>query len=174
MGGVCVFLDSCGLTGTLTLAPRPVSSDGFLTSSGPARLPYRDFLVALGLRPGAHRVGLDPSGITVWADAGTLRADLTQGERCTDTVGLGSGSANVVVRGSSLHVALSTGSFLLTNPGAGSGRTRCPGPELPAFQTLASGVVPRTALGHRTFTITVRGGGGFPDDGYSVSLHGQV
>ena len=51
---------------------------------------------------------------------------------------------------------------------------RCPGPELAPFQALASGNAPRTVLGRRRFTITLRPGGGFADDGYGVTLHGQV
>ena len=137
-----------------------------------AALPYRDFLVGLGRRPGAPRRGLNPSGGVVWSDAGTVRAELEQRVSCTDVAPLESGEVGPPgdrhPRGAALEPTVSS------PDASGVARTRCPGPEIGVSEPLATGSAPRSVLGQHTFKVTMRADRAWNDDGYNVTLHGAV
>jgi hypothetical protein len=162
---VCVLLDSCGLAGTITLAPSPQQVTGQLTAMGLANRPRRDFLTALGLSRAGDRRGIQVIGTVSWSDTGSITSDLTQSGTCTDTEQLGSGSLVIGASGGTVSVGYSAFS---------SPRTRCPGPLLSAAQTLASGKTSRGTLGHPTFTVSLRPPRSIEDDGYSMTLSGAL
>ena len=160
---VCRLLDSCGLVGTFGFGAGVSDFTGDVVATGPATRPYRDFLAALGLSAG------NPRGISVevggsWT-MGPVMSDLNQFGTCTD-----SGPGGPMV----LDLAGSHREFK-GFVDATSWRTRCPGPTLddPANPQLAA-VLPRSALGRRTFTIELRSAGAGEDDGYTVALHGHL
>lgn len=161
---VCGLLDSCGLSGTLTLTPAPVQSGGELSAMGPATRPYRDFLAALGLGRTGNPRGITVAGTVDWGGGGTAAEDLTQSGSCTDNAPLGPGGVLLEVHGPTVSAELSV--F------AGS-RTRCPGPILDT-EALASGRLPRADLAHRTFTVQTRAAGSTQDDGYVAELSGAL
>src|SRR5262249_40174612 len=70
--------DSCGLTGTLRLAPRVGPSTAFLTATGPASRPYQDFLAALGLSGTGRSNGIRANALVVWPTPGQIQATLSQ------------------------------------------------------------------------------------------------
>jgi hypothetical protein len=163
---VCRLLDSCGLTGTLSLAsvPREVSASAI--AMGPASHPYGEFLTALGLRPGPR-----PSGISVLVSV-SWGADVTStvqqaGVTCTDTA-----------PGGGIAVALAEpahgGTLVGSSASAGSWRTRCPGPSLANAATLLSASVPAGALRDPRLRIVLRARSGVGDDGYVISPHGNL
>lgn len=160
---VCRLLDSCGLAGTIGFGPAAHEFTGEVLASGPAARPYRDFLAALGLSAG------NPSGISLdvggnWM-TGPATAELNQSGTCTDTA-----------PGGLMFLQLAAGHGELKGfADTSSWRTRCPGPDLNANDNpLLDAVLPRSALGRRTFTIRLRPAGAVADDGYTVTLHGRL
>jgi hypothetical protein len=163
---VCTLLDSCGASGAITLRPIPHAPVASLYAIGPAKLPYRDFLVALGLRRGALAKGIDLYGAVDWTDKGAAREQFSQSGLCADAAPLHEGSASIEVRGSSLIASYAPG---------GAVDTRCPGPTTPGqYQPLLSGEVPRSRLSGRTFTLTMSRGTAITDDGYSGRTEGDL
>jgi hypothetical protein len=163
---VCALLDSCGLTGSLSLGTGPAVSTGELIATGPASRPYADFLAALGLSRTGNRRGIAVDGDLELAPAGTITAALSQsGVACMDTAPAGG-----------VAFALGTRGNALVGAGIPSGwRTRCPGPMLGALTGALSVLpFPRSELGRRTLTMHVRARGSLTDDGYSISLHGAL
>jgi hypothetical protein len=160
---VCQLLDSCGLTGSVsvTLAKRPVSAE--VIANGPASRPYADFLAAVRDGPAAMRRGISTEVIVEWA-AGTVSSDLTQPQPCTDV-------APFV--GAFLTLSLS-GDRLAGSGGASALRTRCPGPMIGGQASLWSVRAPARGLRHRTFTIEVGPSGPLAEDGYTASPDGHL
>jgi hypothetical protein len=162
----CSLLDSCALVGTTTLDPISRSPDGYLYASGPARLPYRSFLVALGLRRGSPPAAIRVAGGVSWQDDGSGHEQLTAPNRCSDVARLGAGFATIQSRRTSL---------LLSYAPAESPTTECPGPSFVGpGSRLLSGIMPRTTLSSRTFTLVLRRGSSFQDDGYTGSVRGSL
>jgi hypothetical protein len=161
---VCRLLDTCGESGTLSLAPASRGATAEVLAMGPASRPYGDFLAALGLNPAGS-----PQGIAVSLAvslAGDVSTGLSQsGGSCTDTAPTG---GLALLLGGVGHRLAGQAVF------GGSWRTRCPGPMFDNGSTPLSGSFPRSALGRRQFTIDVRGTGSLEDDGYSVAIHGQL
>jgi hypothetical protein len=160
---VCGLLDTCGLSGQLSLGPGgPHGVSAQVIATGPASRPYRDFLTALGLSRSGRAHGIGVALTAVWS--GPVRADISQsGEVCTDTapaaavaVGLGPGSTG------------SYGAF------TGSWRTRCPGPLLGDGMGGLSVSLPKSALEHRQFTVALHATGTLQDDGYVIVPHGRL
>jgi hypothetical protein len=164
---VCGLLDSCGLTGTLTLGVPSHGSAGTLSATGPASRPYVDFLAALGLSRTGNRRGIAVGGGIDVGSAGTVAGEETQsGAACADSASTAPLAVTLVGRGG----ALTGGANSL-----GTWRTRCPGPMIgPETQLLSAAPVPRAAIGRRTFTIRLSAGGPLVDDGYSISPQGQL
>lgn len=162
---VCVLLDSCGLAGTITLAPRPVQATGELIATGTATRPYRDFLAALGRSTAGDPRGIGVVGDIGWNTGGSIISDLTQSGTCVDTEQLGGGGIGLQLRGDALIA-----SYTVASP-----RTRCPGPLLGSNKSLAAGKLARRQLVHHTFTIQVHSARTlFPDDGYLATLGGGL
>lgn len=161
---ICGLLDSCGLSGTLTLTPQPLQSAGELYASGPATRPYRDFLAALGLSRGGNPRGIQVLGDVEWVDGGTAAEDLSQPGACTDSEPLGAAGLTIAPLGGRVAT-----SFSVFSPP----RTGCPGPLL-GSEPLASGELPRRDLGAHTLALTVRAAGSREDDGYVAELGGSL
>ena len=161
----CELLDSCGISGTLTLAPRFAAMSGTLLAQGPAKRPYRDFLTALGVARDGNPHGIRVFGDVGWSPGGTATVDLTQPRFCTDSALLGGGQVVLAPRGARLAA---------TYTSALPPRTRCPGPMIAEGQTLASGGASLSVFRHRTFTLTLLGGPAFQDDGYTATTRGQL
>jgi hypothetical protein len=160
---VCALLDTCGLSGTLTLGVATGSVTGQVVAMGPAGRPYRDFLTAMGLARNGRARGITVGVFLILA--GRIQAEMSQaGATCTDTGGFGVVSAAVGIS----RPGASGGAF------AGGWRSRCPGPLFGvALPGVAASVAPG-AVGHRQFAIDVRGQGAAGDDGYVISPGGGV
>ena len=161
---VCRLLDTCGLSGTLTLGRIGKGANAQVVATGPASRPYGDFLAALDLTRGGHALGIDV-GLFVSLPAG-VRADISQGGgSCRDTSEAGG-------------LAVAVGSFFGGSGGGGgffgSWRTRCPGPVLGTGPVGVRTSLAPGALGHRQFAVTLRGSGSFSDDGYVISRRGRL
>jgi hypothetical protein len=158
---VCSLLDSCGVNGSLSLSGGVRGATANVTATGPARRPYRDFLAALGLSRSGDPHGIQVFGSVSWI--GDVRASMTQaGSACSDTAATGG-----------------VGVPFTLGPGPGGGfvgtwRTRCPGPLFENTGSLLSSSPDRAALGHREFTLDVRGRGASSDDGYMIVVHGRL
>jgi hypothetical protein len=163
--GACQFLDSCGVQGTLDGTLAPQGGTASLVVLGPAKRPYADFLAALGLSRRGNPRGLAVEGSLGWPGGGTATERLDQGAACTSSAPLPGG---VVILNPSPRGLSAT--YVLT----GSPRTRCPGPQLAQFQTLASGSLTRAALGRPTFTLHLSGAGPLADDGYAIREQASV
>lgn len=163
---VCGLLDSCGLSGTLSLGTGPGPSTGELIATGPASRPYADFLAALGLSRSGNRRGIGVEGEVELASADTVSAALSQsGDTCVDTAPTAGVAFALQTRGNALVGFGSPNSW----------RTRCPGPMLSGLTRALSVLsIPRAALGHKTFTMHARAGGSLSDDGYSISPFGAL
>jgi hypothetical protein len=169
---VCVLLDSCGLSGTLTLTPKATVPKAELTASGPASRPYRDFLTALGLSRAGRAGGISVSGEIEWKDAGTVSEAIHQAAACTDTAPLADGLVGMVVTGTRIAAQYGLG---LGFGSAGTERTRCPGPSsIGVNGPLVSGSVPRSRLRRRAFTITLHRSAPASDEGYTVRPAGAI
>jgi hypothetical protein len=162
--GVCGLLDACGLRGSLALALKPHNASGSLTAFGPARLPYRDFLVALGLRPGVAPKSINVDGSVDWDDAGSVSERLTGPVACSDAVSLGGGGVSLIVAAGRITAQYGPASAL---------RTRCPGPAVPDPEAILSGGGQLETDG-RSLTLTLDRGRAFEDDGYLGRIQGRV
>jgi hypothetical protein len=165
---VCVLLDSCGTQGTITVHPQPQRGQGQLTAYGPARLPYRDFLAALGLGRHANANGIVVQGVISWDSGGILQTDIAQGGECKDSTPLGFGA---------VYFGARRGQVTAQYAPRGSARARCPGPRLFAVRGagyLADGTFPTRDLGRGEFSIPLRPDATFSDDGYAGHLAGSL
>jgi hypothetical protein len=161
---ICGLLDTCGLSGTLSLAPVRHGASVQVLAVGPASRPYRDFLTALGLARGGRARGISV-GMFVNVMGGVQAETNQAGVACTDTGGTGGVMAAI---GAPLGLPATGGSFV------GPWRTRCPGPT---FENPSGGVsasLPRGALGRRQFTLQLLGRGSFGDDGYAITGSGRM
>jgi hypothetical protein len=162
---VCRLLDSCGMSGTLGLTlPGAGGADAELIATGPASLPYGDFLTALGQIRGGARHGITVAGSVAWTNSGRINANLTQPSACSDAAPLGQ-----------LYVSLqpaagASGGFFGSSPW----RTRCPGPMVPGQVQLLSARARLRMMGPREFGVTFRPVGSLTDDGYTFTLHGHL
>jgi hypothetical protein len=165
---VCALLDSCGALGTITLRPTSHAPTAQLIASGPARLRYRDFLVALGVLPGSPTPGIGVDGSVTWDDNGTAVEHLLQPSRCSGAGRLSDGSVSIDVQRTRAVFSYSRFESL---------DTECPGPIAAAVNapsSLLSGAAARRILGARTFTVVVNRGSSLQDDGYIGSVHGSL
>jgi hypothetical protein len=161
---LCGPLGACGLHGTLTLdlGRSPVAE---ISAIGPARLPYRDFLVALGLRAGTRTKQIHLYGGVSWNRGGVLRARISGGgATCTDSVAANGDFASLAIARHKLVAQL--GSF---GGGGYEFRTRCPGPLGPQG-SLADGGAQWPPRDTAKLVIPLGGDASFTDDGY----HGQT
>ncbi|MFZ1996233.1 MAG: hypothetical protein WAU75_19135 [Solirubrobacteraceae bacterium] len=160
---VCGPLGACGLTGTITLAPRVRDIKVHVIAQERATKPARNLLAAVGLAPGPSR-GVAAFGAGAWAVGGSVRAELMQGsERCDDAAPLGFGTLLVGSTRGGLGLVYGLG----TSSGASPSVTDCPGP-LPFTTVPALGTVPLSVLRGRTTRVTLGRGSSTSDDGYDI------
>jgi hypothetical protein len=162
---VCQLLDSCGVAGVVSWEPLPTHASGELVAVGPASLPYRDFLAALGLRHGpAH--GITVLGTLGGADSDLVTERMSHSGTCTDSAHVGSSELEIGVRKGG-----GTAGYLPIAPI----RTRCPGPLIgQGFHALAVTRFPRAKLAQHRFTLVLHAGTPLHDDGYTGRVAGQV
>lgn len=163
---VCRLLDTCGLSGTLGLAPavREVSAEAI--AMGPASRPYDDFLTALGLRSGPRPRGIAAVLFVVWG--GQVTANLTQsGGSCSDTAPDGGIAVD-------LSVSAANGKLAGVAASSDSWRTRCPGPSFENAGSPFTASASPGALSRARIKIEVHPGAPFGDDGYVVSPSGSL
>lgn len=167
---VCLLLDSCGIAGTLTIAPSPGPPTGAISAEVPVSRPLKDVLTALGLTKGGRTAGISVLGTVTWAERGTVSTDVIQAGTCRDAAPLASGYAEFVAHGvKSFAEYLPGGEF-----GQGGPRTRCPGPFLwQSFGAVADAFSPKE-VGRRTFSVAFTAGGPQNDDGYDAQASGRV
>jgi hypothetical protein len=162
---VCRLLDSCGMSGTLGLTlPGAGGADAELIATGPASLPYGDFLTALGQIRGGARHGITVAGSVAWTNSARIESNLTEPGACSDDAPLGQlfVSLQPAVRAS--------GGFFDSSPW----RTRCPGPMVPGQVQLLSARARLRMMGPREFGITFGPVGSLTDDGYTLTVHGHL
>ena len=149
---ICARLDNCGAHGSIEVVARARSRGAlYVTASGPARRPIRDFRAALGRSQGG-----DPAGITVDGGGqapvlGGITAAMRAPDRCRDATAITAVGLRLHARGGRMQVTLS-GAGLARDPL----RTRCPGPAL-GSRALAVGSVPLNAFGQPTISVTLHG-----------------
>jgi hypothetical protein len=167
---VCVLLDACGVTGTLTVTPSPGTPSGNLSAQAPASRPLRDVLTALGLATGGNIRGIGVLGEITWPEKGTTTADVVQGATCRDTAPL--------VGGTAILIALSGRTDAEYVPAGGPGgpapRTRCPGPLLWQSAPAVTGTFSQRILGRHTFSLVLSPRPASSDDGYDAHTSGHV
>jgi hypothetical protein len=159
----CQPLDSCGVSGTITIHPRFVGALATISATAYTRRPYRDLLAALGLSRQGNPRGIQVYGSIVSTQAGVVTADLTQPGPCVDSAPLEHGTIGVFGHGGAFGAT-----FL-----APSLRTRCPGPA-PTVGWLALARFSRGVLRRREITLTFRPLRSFTDDGYVASIRGSI
>jgi hypothetical protein len=160
----CGPVGSCGLTGTITLAPH-VTASARLTVDASAATPYREALAAAGLGPGSPG-GVTGLGIVEWSGGGSVTSDLSQGpEHCHDTALVGPGGLLIRTGHGRWSVDMFSGG-LIGGPGTS---TRCPGPTL-TTSTIASNAAPLSSFARPTTRIALTSGSTVGDDGYRVRI----
>nr|MDQ5807875.1 hypothetical protein [Actinomycetota bacterium] len=136
----CGPLDSCGLGGTIRVAP--ALGRGTFGMFATARAPTRRRVLreALGLEPSSGRpVTVNRYGAGEWEGAGRTEVSLGRpdgGTPCTDVAEQGLGHLNVEFDGQTVRAGL--------YPHVPRGR--CPGPVLGFEQSVASAEVPLSAF----------------------------
>lgn len=160
---MCAPLGACGMTGTITVAPRARSDAAHLTAQERLTTPRSRLLAAVGLARGTAG-SVTGFGTVEWSRGGAISSDLTQGTvRCHDAAALGGGFLILVSSRGRLHVSYSPGLFL----GELASTTRCPGP-LATESPATVGSVALASLDRRTVRIRLDTGSSFLDDGYAV------
>ena len=141
----CRPLDACGLTGTVTLSPRPRDGE----------------LVVLDLERPIDGERFAGSG--GWYDDGTATATFTRADApapCNDAVPLTAGGVFVAEKG---------GQVTLTYDAFPRVRSRCPGPAL-ELESMAAGVVPLRAFRRsRRVVVRLTRGSSRTVDGYRMT-----
>lgn len=162
---VCALLDSCGSAGTLMITPHAVNGSGELAVTDRTAVPLALDRAALGLGPRPASGGLPAEGGITWRDTGMAPTTFGQaGSPCTGTGTISNGFLTLAAHGDQLDSQYRAGGPL---------RDECPGPIL-AQDILATATVPRSLLGHRTFTLHLRAAGPISDQGYDIQLSGAL
>ena len=171
---LCGPLDSCGLMGDVTVAPRIGSGDVDLSASATTSHSARDLRRAVGLARGGRPSGVRAVGFASWDTSnGTVTSDLQRDGAlaCSDVQSIrGPGVMDVAL---GRHFVRPAYGFEGTVPTT----TRCPGPvtsDVVATRALAEGRAPLRALGHRRVTLRLRRGGAFSGDGYAGSTSADM
>jgi hypothetical protein len=173
---LCGPLDSCGLAGSVTVAPRASAGDADVFVEAPARHPWSDLRRAAGLAPGAVPRGVRTYGYVSWPnDHGTTASDLARygAPDCADSEPLLGGSVALRFSSGLVHAVYGD----TEEPGAELLATRCPGPGLndvaPAG-ALATTTVPLRTFGARRVTLRIAHGHTYASDGYRGSVSPDV
>lgn len=162
----CAPLDSCGLTGTLRLAPRAREGEGFLNAFAERPLPRSALRAAVGLGPGGRPPHVLAFGGVSWEGEGTIETALARdGEpACADSATLAAGALQLTIAGTRVRATYEGG--LVTQL-----RTRCPGPlfDLGLSSPLAAVDVPLTDFGRRRVELRLTQPQTLLDDGWSLT-----
>jgi hypothetical protein len=165
---LCAVLDSCGSRGALRFSLPTRPGTGELSASGSAKLPYRDFLFALGLARRGSAKGITGGGY-ILVQPSAVSERLVQGDaECSDSsVDDFEGSVSLSQRTMELQLG----------PGLSDGvapRTRCPGPmSLSAPEWTASERLGGALRGH-TASFDLRPIRHSADDGWVITSAGTV
>jgi hypothetical protein len=170
----CGPLDSCGVDGATAIGLAGAGGSLDVLADGPAALPRRRFLAALGIVRGGRARGIELFAGGTLTGLGAPAASLTRdGEPdCADT-------------GAPLELGLRVGGrgraravFEVTAfGGTGSLRTRCPGPldtDVADEGALVAATVPLRSLGRRRVVLRVRRVRGFDAPGWAGVVDGDV
>ncbi|HEX2086003.1 MAG TPA: hypothetical protein VHF89_10000 [Solirubrobacteraceae bacterium] len=161
----CAPLDSCGMAGTLRLAPRLREGDAYLTAVSPEGASRRALRAAVGLAPGGARPGIFTFGAGSWEGDGTVETTVGRPDEppCTDAATLHGGGLTFDVDGTSVRVAYDPGH-------EAPPRTRCPGPLLPATYDaagpVAAATVPLSDFARRRVELRLTRPATVQDDGW--------
>jgi hypothetical protein len=164
----CGPLDSCAVDGATTLGLAGAGGSFDLLAEGPAGLPRRRFLAALGIVRGGRARGIDLYGFGTLTGVGPPASSLARdgAPDCADTgapLELGLGAFGRGRRRAGFEVTAARGP-------AGTLHTRCPGPiptDLVEEGALVATTVPLRALGRRRVALRVRRVRGFEAPGYA-------
>jgi hypothetical protein len=168
---LCLPLDTCGVSGTLSQSvPHASGSFDFSVLTRASR-PKLDSLKALGLssRGNARGIHVDGGGFWVSGSATTTSA-VTHNDGstpCTDTVPVHGGFIGAGVRGRRLIVSYESDGF----------HTRCPGPlqqDLLGEGAFASGSIPVSALGRRSITVRLTQTASIADPALAGSIQPEL
>jgi hypothetical protein len=171
---LCGPLDSCGLMGQVTVAPRIGAGEVDISASAPLRISAHDLRRAVGLAPGGRPRGVKTFGFAAWdASNGSVTSELQRDGAlaCTDVQGIRGPNAMPIDLGRSRVRAL------YGQEGSVSTTTRCPGPvtgDVAGARAIASGSAPLRALGRRRVTLRLRHGHAFSGDGYTGSTSADL
>lgn len=166
LAATCGPLGACGQSGQLTFQLSGEAGKAVFEAVGKASLPLPDYLSALGQRRGpTHKLFV--LGTASFQGDGTLSSSVQEGgSSCADTVAVPQIGSLIARSGNRVGVAL-----LVAGGGdATAGRTRCPGPILPAQDELAGAVVRVGALRRHVVTIELNSSVSLADGGYTVEL----
>lgn len=169
-GGACALLDSCGVTGTVTLAPVVRHGTAVITALQALTRPVADLRSAFGLagtgRGSGSARGLTAFGSASWSPGGTLTAALgPAGATCTDSAPLGPGAVSLgAARGHFGAVYFDAGEGS-SGPALAGG---CPGPFNTGGEIAESSPMSAALLRDRRIVLPIRKGIGWLDDGYTV------
>jgi hypothetical protein len=174
----CAFLGACGVTGALSVQPRPVAPRASVAAAASAKHSGKELRVALGLASGRRPHGVLVAGGVSWTrDHGAVGETWSpsSGPACSDQGPLGQGEVALFSNGGIVGANL-------IEAGGGSGalapvRTRCPGPQLgvaTGAYSIAAGTLPRGALGRPTVTIHLARAPAIADDGYAGDAHADM
>ncbi|MBV9801626.1 MAG: hypothetical protein JO130_00485, partial [Solirubrobacterales bacterium] len=156
------LLDTCGLSGSLSLQSPAHDVSAQVIATGPASRPYRDFLTALGISRNGRGHGIAVALLASWT--GAVQANISQsGETCTDSAST-----------AGVEVGLQPGSTGRFGGFTGSWRTRCAGPLLDDGVVGLSASLAKGALEHRQFTIAARATATLQNDGYVIVPRGRL
>lgn len=170
---LCAPLDSCGLTGSVSIAPaiRNGSFDVYaraLASVEPVRLRR-----AAGLVPGPSSGRVSVYGFALWSGPGKTTASLSRAGAgsCSDDAPMRFGGLGAQFGRTQTRVDLSLG-------GADPLRTRCPGPlgedVITARQSLVAATVPLSAFRKRRIVLRFSRARSWRSDGYEGRIEPDV
>jgi hypothetical protein len=160
---ICTPLGSCGISGTVTLAPHGTDVPASINAVASARTPLRNLLTAVGVSTGGQTKGIVTTGVVTW-DGGLATASLDQASgTCNDSAPLEQGNLLLIGGNGRFEAQFEPGAY-----DTSTGRTRCPGPADTGAPFLAAGAVPAKRLDHRTIKLSLTKGSRFDDYGYTV------
>jgi hypothetical protein len=168
---LCGALDSCGLAGSVTVAPQASSGSASLNAIGSRRQTRAELRRAVGLAPGSRPRGVTRYGAAVWErDLGSIVTELTRGgaPACSDSEPLADdGLMSFEFLGGRVRASYA-------GP-EGALRTRCPGPSgADVGGDLATGNFPLRVFRHRRVTLRLERPHQFGAAGYSGRTRSDV
>jgi hypothetical protein len=167
----CLALAACGDTETVQIAPRLGPQPfAYLGAEGSDKIPFRDYLAALGLRSSGDTHGIQTFGALTWTDRGDVSALATAPGQaaCHDSQALIRSVVGLSIRH---HRLLAT--YLPQSVAYDALRTQCPGPTLGPGKLL-HGSAPLVPAAGRTTILELTGDSSYDDSGYHVHVSGRL